>query len=443
MERATTFDRITLATLICGLIVLLLALAQPDFDASAQQSPERLEELHRRLLPVFDLPGVVYTDADERTGKLTVGVENRGLATSVRARARAAGISDDLLEIVESLPIVRMATLRDAVRPLQGGLQIHFSSFLCTLGFNAIRGGTAGFVTNSHCTDVQGGVENTQYYQPEFDTDPGVIGVEAADPAYSRCIIGGLKRCRQSDSAFVGHSNGISGSLGSIAHTSGPNSGSLEITGNFEITAEGTASAGTVVNKIGRTTGWTQAPVTATCANVAVTGTQFLLLCQSIVTSDQTIVGGGDSGSAVFGGTGPNVTLYGILWGGSSDGKTFVYSPIANVEVELGALTTDPIGPTPTPALTLTPSPTPAASATPTLTPVPSVTPTPTSILCGSFPQFCGPTATPTPTPLSFTPTATLQPPTNTPTPASTATPIATATPTPIVSCNLAPLLCR
>jgi hypothetical protein len=46
---------------------------------------------------------------------------------------------------------------------------------------------------------------------------------------------------------------------------------------------------------------------------------------------------GGDSGSPVFSGT-SNVTLLGILWGGS--GNQFVYSPIANIEQELGALTT-------------------------------------------------------------------------------------------------------
>jgi hypothetical protein len=45
----------------------------------------------------------------------------------------------------------------------------------------------------------------------------------------------------------------------------------------------------------------------------------------------------GDSGLPVFSGT-SNVTLLGILWGGS--GSQFVYSPIANIEQELGALTT-------------------------------------------------------------------------------------------------------
>jgi hypothetical protein len=41
--------------------------------------------------------------------------------------------------------------------------------------------------------------------------------------------------------------------------------------------------------------------------------------------------------SPVFRGA-SNVTLLGILWGGT--GSQFVYSPIANIEQELGALTT-------------------------------------------------------------------------------------------------------
>jgi hypothetical protein len=51
-------------------------------------------------------------------------------------------------------------------------------------------------------------------------------------------------------------------------------------------------------------------------------------------------VGAGDSGSGVFQITsGSNVKLGGILWGGSSDGSLFVYSPFSQVVKELGPLT--------------------------------------------------------------------------------------------------------
>jgi hypothetical protein len=53
-----------------------------------------------------------------------------------------------------------------------------------------------------------------------------------------------------------------------------------------------------------------------------------------------TVVSGGDSGSGVFQITsGDNVKLIGLLWGGSSDNKTFIFSPLKQVQDELGAVT--------------------------------------------------------------------------------------------------------
>jgi hypothetical protein len=91
---------------------------------------------------------------------------------------------------------------------------------------------------------------------------------------------------------------------------------------------------GQTVNKVGRTTGWTQGRVSNTCVNTGVQGSNIVQLCQTFVAAG---VGSGDSGSPVFSGT-SSVTLVGILWGGS--GNQFVYSPISNIEQELGALTT-------------------------------------------------------------------------------------------------------
>ena len=121
--------------------------------------------------------------------------------------------------------------------------------------------------------------------------------------------------------------------LGSLARTTGPNNGSITINGSFTITGEGSATVGQTVNKVGRTTGWTQGLVTNTCVNTGVSGSNIVQLCQTFVSAG---VGGGDSGSPVFRGT-SSVTLVGILWGGNSSGTQFVYSPIANIEQELGA----------------------------------------------------------------------------------------------------------
>ena len=95
---------------------------------------------------------------------------------------------------------------------------------------------------------------------------------------------------------------------------------------------------GETVNKVGRTTGWSQGRVTSTCVNVNVSGSDITQLCQTAVSAT---VGAGDSGSDVFTITsGTSVRLDGVLWGGSSSGKQFIFSPLANVTGELGTLTT-------------------------------------------------------------------------------------------------------
>ena len=95
--------------------------------------------------------------------------------------------------------------------------------------------------------------------------------------------------------------------------------------------------AGQVVNKVGRTTGWSQGQVTATCTNTNVSGSNITELCQDFVSAS---VGSGDSGSPVFAiSGGDNVTLLGILWGGSGS-SSFVFSPLSNIKGELGNITT-------------------------------------------------------------------------------------------------------
>jgi hypothetical protein len=129
--------------------------------------------------------------------------------------------------------------------------------------------------------------------------------------------------------------------LGAIARTTGPNNGSLAIAREFSISGEGAAIVGQTANKVGRTTGWTQGRVTRRCVNTGVSGSSIVLLCQDFVENNRQIVAGGDSGSPVFRiNSGGSVTLLGNLWGGNSSGTLLVYSPIANIERELGPLTT-------------------------------------------------------------------------------------------------------
>jgi len=289
---------------------------------------------------VFEQGGVVFVDLDEAANRVLVGVERGASHANVRSLAARLGVPAEAIVTREVDPIQYAATLQDQVRPVVAGLQIHFGNFLCSIGFNAVSGGQNSFVTASHCTNKQGGTEGTQYFQSLSSQPNSFIGTEVDDPTYFRnrngCPRG--RRCRFSDASRAAYAAGVSFTLGGIAQTSGPNNGSLTITGTFNVTSEANAVVGDVANKVGRTTGWTQGAVTNTCVNTGVSGTNIVQLCQTFVSAG---VGGGDSGSDVFGLTGgSSVRLLGILWGGNGAGTQFVYSPIGNVEQELGPLTT-------------------------------------------------------------------------------------------------------
>ena len=303
--------------------------AYPDLDRWSQQVSDE----------AFMIAGVVYTDLDEAANHVTVGVEHAAAADSIRGLAARLGIPAQALLVRLSEPIQFAATLRDRVRPVVAGLQINFGNYICSIGFNATSGGQSSFVTASHCTNRQGGTEGTLYYQNLASTANSLIGTEVDDPVYFRggaCPKG--RKCRYSDAARAAYASGVTFTLGGIASTSGPNNGSITITGTRSITGEGSAIMGSVANKIGRTTGWTQGTVSATCVNTGVQGTNIVQLCQTFVDAG---VGGGDSGSDVFASAGSSsTTLLGILWGGNSSGTMFVYSPIDNIERELGPLAT-------------------------------------------------------------------------------------------------------
>lgn len=303
---------------------------------------DRLKAHFAKASPaVLAVAGTVFADNDEAKGRLVFGVENEHVVPAVRAVLSQLGTPSSDYEIKVTEPIYQVATLRDVWRPTQAGIQIHFPGFLCSMGFNADAGSERSFVTASHCTTTQGGVEGTPYWQPLSTVDPTVIATEVSDPEYFTfktdpiCPHG--KECRYSDASRALYSAGVPSTRGAIAKTTGVNTGSLEVAGSFSVIAQNDVGVGAIVNKVGRTTGWTQGPVTNTCVNTNVFRSKIHLLCQTFVSAG---VAGGDSGSGVFAITKKDdVTLVGILWGGSGDGRTFVYSPLSGVTRELGPLT--------------------------------------------------------------------------------------------------------
>jgi len=312
--------------------------------ARSPQAQARLEALFQRTSPeVMALPGTVFADNDEVAGRLVFGVEHAAAANGVRNALARLGVDESDYAIEVTKPIVMATTLRDRFRPTVAGIQIHFTRYVCSLGFNADDGTQRSFITASHCTATQGGTEGTVYYQPTSSIDGTVIATEVEDPAYVKngpgCPKG--KKCRYSDASRALYSSGVASNRGEIAQTTGANNGSLTTAGVFTVTSQdnGTTNfaTGTVMNKVGRTTGWTQGPVSRSCVNTSVSGSTVYLFCQTFVTAG---VDGGDSGSGVFRITsGSNVQLVGILWGGASDNSYFVFSPLAQIQQELGSLT--------------------------------------------------------------------------------------------------------
>jgi len=302
-----------------------------------QYSFSELKKWHDHMGNIFDIPGVIFTDVDDSSNRLKVGVENLDSSGDIEKELINQGVPRSAFIIEKAEPVVYATTLQQWIRPIQGGIQIHFSGYLCTLGFNGIRSGISGFVVNSHCTHIQGGVENTLYYQPYTE----FIGTEIADPPYFDCAHG--IRCRNSDAAFAERADVGLANVGLIAR---PDSiGSFNIAGNFRIVSEdnelSSIIVGDSVNKVGRTTGWTQGNVTNINVNTIVSGTNILLLNQTYVSAG---VGAGDSGSPVFkilnNPQQYDVMLLGILWGRSDDGMTFAYSPFGGIENDLGQIQT-------------------------------------------------------------------------------------------------------
>jgi len=315
----------------------------------------QLKKWHDSMIDVLTIPGVVFTDIDDGKNQLAVGVETMEIAHEVERLLGKLGVPRGAVSIEKTEPVE--FKLRQRRRPLVGGLQIQFGwpGANCTLGFIAIRGGVNGFVTNSHCTHTQGGVENTEYHQPIRPINPwdmsNRVGLEIADPTYftgGACPSG--RRCRYSDSAFAQspHPSGPSVTLnrGYIARTA---LGSTQWNGTdtYRIVTESEydVRVGDIVNMVGRTSGRKEGRVTNVCTNENV-GTNITMLCQYRVNVG---VLGGDSGAPVFriiNSPAPNdVILYGILWGGDAAGtQYYIFSDMGAVQRldELGSLYTCP-----------------------------------------------------------------------------------------------------
>jgi hypothetical protein len=319
---------------------------------------------------VLGINGAVTSDIDETTNTLHFTGLDNGVLNTIANTVAGLGIPAEAVTLTRRGPVRQVATLRDNARPPYGGFQIQFFPLpasplvlLCTLGVNVVKDGVNSFLTNSHCSNVQGGITvRTDYYQATRGgllADPNnFVAYEVDDPDYAsggECPL--ARRCRYSDASRAQYGQGQPFVLGRIARTALLNtilvsdSTPYLTIDNLNPTRRLIAEqlqpvVGQTLNKVGRTTGWTSGKVTETCVNVDVSDSDITQLCQSLVDA---FVDGGDSGSPTWGlYTDGNAFLAGLLWGSSTDLVTnavqFIFSPLGSIRNEMGNFTAvDPL----------------------------------------------------------------------------------------------------
>ncbi len=302
---------------------------------------------------VWRNPNVVLTDLEEGKNRIEIGVNSSDAIKKVETSLASLSIPSDAIVVhVRELPVPESHTLEDRAPSgvIEGGYEIarrisQTREYTCTLGFNAIRSGDAGFVTNGHCTESNwdGGVDGTDFYQPSISNSANLIGEETIDPTFSSSLsgCGHGKVCRWSDSAFVELSSGVSQNLGKIAKT-GLGSTTVIHSSKYRIVGAGSLpTIGEYVHKVGKETGRSRARVTDTCENIIASGNRQLL-CQAVASLTGGSSASGDSGAPVFRVTNsPNrddVELLGIHRG--SVGASIYFSPMINIYTDLGLSTT-------------------------------------------------------------------------------------------------------
>ncbi|MEO1171368.1 MAG: hypothetical protein AAFX94_04860, partial [Myxococcota bacterium] len=295
---------------------------------------------------VLPLSGVNSLSIDERNNRVKISVTDTVAQRRVNAELRAQGIPGELVQFEIGEPY-QFFENQGEFRPVIGGVQISNGDGVCTLGHIGVRAGQRGFVTNSHCTSVQGGVEGTLFYQPSSEEDAPPVAIEMVDPVYftgGSCPSG--QRCRLSDSAWVALDDDVTSERGRVFK---PGNSRYRVVKEYLFPLDGD-----FVFKVGRTTGQSTGRVTETCSDIPLDGTDITLLCQARVLAP---IAGGDSGSPVLmrlsgDPTDNDVASMGVAWGGTE--ASFLFSPTQNLESpgELGNINVKAGDDTPTVAIT-------------------------------------------------------------------------------------------
>jgi hypothetical protein len=321
--------------------------ARPIVTERGQYTFQELRHWQPSIDALLAMPGVLSTDLDEASNRLRVGVINAVAVEEIRKAYISHGVPAAAVIVQTEEPVVSVSTLSDTHRPLRGGNETATLSQPCTMGFNAFDDQARRiFYTASHCSGSQGQMEGLSFYQPSPWVGSSFVGTEISDPSFWNCPTIPGRVCRFSDAAAVEFDDPADFSLGTIHKTTfrHQTQGSTTIDSQdpiftiVEWTAYpiGSEVGDLVLNKMGKTTGWTNARLSAVCVNINVffngQPTNRTLLCQDKVDAGAQT---GDSGSPVFRKIGNNqADLYGMLWGREGNSR-FVFSSLWNISAEI------------------------------------------------------------------------------------------------------------
>lgn len=310
----------------------------------------QLQKWAGQMNDALQLPNVYSRDIDEVENRVVFGVRTAEAGGRVIQLALHNGVPEDAVT-AEVVGQPRYFSLTGTTTTLMGGYQIDnvgVGRGPCTFGVNASFNGNPAFVTASHCTaSIYSPPDGSAFYQP-IDYAGVAIGTEVADITPFYCP---LATCRNSDAAVIAHSStsGRTIGQGQIARSYRPpwagvaGVPTIVNTPSYQITQVPTTPVivGMALDKVGIATGQTWGNVTKTCIDLHVTSSPssppVILRCQDGSRLGATY---GDSGSPVFQriGTGYDVALIGILWGG--DGVDTWHSRISGIKSDMASLGT-------------------------------------------------------------------------------------------------------
>ncbi|MBI3568916.1 MAG: hypothetical protein HY084_12025 [Gemmatimonadetes bacterium] len=293
---------------------------------------------------LFKQRGVVSLDLDETVNRVAIGVtpsDGPALRPQLAAYLARLGVDTGAVEFRTEEPArptrglglggMIPGNLLYRSDTMVGGIVIGIENQYapsgraeCSLGFVADYNGVRGFVTASHCTPYEFGVDWSLVHQ---DYGGRVVGYEYADPQGYQC---GYGMCRGSDASFFKLDDTVPSLRGLIARTlsaappgTGPGSTTSDASHPYFIVTgvdQGYYFVGMNVQKMGWKAGWTSGAIVGTCVDHQ-NGPWYSFYGTTCAYQATYADSSGDSGGPVFtfpgtaGAVGDLVELAGVQFG--------------------------------------------------------------------------------------------------------------------------------